>query len=115
MPEITPVQATTIQCSSLTQDDIARMPKSSVSLMTKVSADTFESDNNESHTLRNTIIGLIIAAAAIVGLKHCSFMKVEANDAGFMAKYVKKPVTKLGEWIEWPFVKVANMVKGDKS
>jgi len=114
MTEIKPIQSTQIPCSALTQDDITRLPKNSVSVAANQAADTFESEKQESHALRNTIIGIILAAGAIVGLKHCSFMKFDANDAGFMTKYIKKPISTLGGWIEWPFVKVAKMIKGEK-
>ena len=99
--------------SQLTQNDITRLPKhaiqpQTISQVRDMRPDTF-GENKESHTLRNTIIGLAVAAAAIVGIKHWganSFLKIQ--DANNMKWYdhIKKWTTKLGDWIEYPFVKL---------
>ena len=99
----------------LTSSDITRLPQGAISATSQTAApqaaapqalteDTFGEQPKESHTLRNTIIGLVIAAAAIVGLKHCKFMQV--SDPANMKWYdhPKQWINKLGEWIEKPFV-----------
>ncbi|MCQ2957928.1 MAG: hypothetical protein MJ180_03385 [Candidatus Gastranaerophilales bacterium] len=114
IPEIKTVTPGATPSASLTQEDITRMPKSFTPGAQGLEADTFET-KKESHAVRNTIIGLLIAAAAIVGLKHCGFMKVEEGSTKFLDKWIKKPINKLGEWIEWPFVWVKNKFSSGKA
>ncbi len=115
MPTVTPIH------SPLTDNDITRLPKGQMpphqSIPIPVSgADTVElSGTDKSHTMRNTIIGLVIAAAAIVGLKHCSFMQIKDVSNMKWYDHIKSWNNKLGEWIEKPFVWTYNKIRGTKS
>lgn len=113
MPAITPVSH-----SPLTQQDITRMPQSAGKPdalkqgIPTMPSDTYGSGDQKSHTLRNTIIGLVIAAAAIVGLKHCSFMQIKDVSNMKWYDHIKSWNNKLGGWIEKPFVWTYKTVKG---
>ena len=114
MPTITPVSH-----SPLTDSDITRLPQGAVNsavghdqIITAMPHDTYGYGVPESHTLRNTIIGLVVAAAAIVGLKHCSFMQVKDVSNMKWYDHIKSWNNKLGGWIEKPFVWTYKTVKG---
>ena len=112
MPVITPIH------SPLTDSDITRLPQGTINMphaaaIQNLSADTAEiSGKNKSHSLRNTIIGLVIAAAAVVGLKHCSFMEVKNINDMKWYDHIKSWNNKLGEWIEKPFKWICNKFSG---
>ena len=120
MPGITPVSH-----SPLTDTDITRLPQSAVkndSRQEQIAAmpsDSYGYGVSQSHTLRNTIVGLIVAAAAIVGLKHCSFMQIKDVSNMKWYDHIKSWNNKLGGWIEKPFVwtykKVSGLFGGNKA
>ena len=113
MTDIKPIQTSqTTQAAStgLSQEDITRLPKNYNTSSSGLQADAYESQQ-ESGKAKSTIMTVLLAAAAIVGLKHCGFMKVTPDSTGFIAKFIKKPIAAIGGIIEWPFVKLAGIFK----
>ncbi len=102
--------------SPLTQNDILRMPKnmsmSQAAVATK--ADAYAGGKKKS-SFFGKIVKLAVVAAAIVALKRFgqnSFLKVsDPNNMKFLDK-VKNGIVKLGGWIETPFIKGYNSLKG---
>jgi len=110
MTEIQPIQTQQLNPSALSQEDIARLPKNYGIPSGGLQADTYESQQ-ESGKAKSIIVTALVAAAALVGLKHLPFMKVEKEATGFIAKFIKKPIAAVGGAIEWPFVKLAGIFK----
>jgi len=115
MPTVAPIH------SPLTDNDITRLPKGQMPVHQGVPTQGLRTDTVEIsgvdnyHTLRNTVIGLVIAAAAVVGLKHCSFMQIKDVSNMKWYDHIKSWNNKLGEWIEKPFVWAYNKIRGVKS
>lgn len=102
----------------LTQSDISRLPQGAAAQAAAqpaaaqgLTADVY-GEPKESHTLRNTIIGLVVAAGALVGLRHCGFIKnfKTGAEAKWYDSYIRKPIFVAGDYIQkgvlWPYNKV---------
>ena len=111
MTDVQPIQTATTNSTSLSQEDITRLPKNYNIPSTGLQADTYEAHQDSSEKTKSIIMTVLLAAAAIVGLKHCGFMKVSSESTGFIANFIKKPIAKIGGIIEWPFVKLAGIFK----
>ena len=104
-----------VQHSPLTQSDITRMPKSAMAAATTagLAADSYTSTKKSS--FGKTILKLGMLAAAVVALKRFgqnTFLKVaDPANMQFLDK-VKTGIVKLGGWIETPFIKGYNYLKG---
>ena len=114
MTDIKPITTAPIQqtaTTGLSNEDITRLPRNYDIPATGLQADTYESSNGK----RGIIMPILLAAAAVVGLKHCGFMKVTPESTGFIANFIKKPIAKVGGIIEWPFVKLMELFKSSKA
>ena len=107
--------------SPLTQSDITRLPNSAQTAPTKAYPnDTYTPNSSKKSTWKGIVAGIIIAAAAIVGLKYLgknSFLDISAlkdtkfADMKFMEK-AKYAFVKAADYIEYPFIKSYNFIKG---
>ena len=108
----------------LTTSDITRLPaqasQATVAQPTppaSVNVKTYEvyEEPKNSHGFLKTILLLGALAGGIVALKRFNVIKpiAKTEDMKFIDK-AKNGVLKLAEWIEYPFVKLANHFKTDK-
>ncbi len=113
-----PVNA--VSHSTLTQNDITRLPYNA-SPAAKVSSqpDAYVASEKKTNW-KGIVAGIVIAAAAIVGLKHLgkkSFLDVSAlkdtkfGDLKFTEK-LRVGFVKVADGIEYPFVKAYNFITG---
>jgi len=106
--------------SPLTQSDITRLPYNAQTASTKAYPnDTYTPNSNKKSIWKGIVAGVVIAAAAIVGLKYLgknSFLDISAlkdtkfADMKFMEK-AKYSFVKIADYIEYPFIKSYNFIK----
>ena len=107
--------------SPLTQSDITRLPyNAKATAVANYSNDTYDPTTSKKSNWKGIVAGIVIAAAAIVGLKYLgknSFLDISAlkdtkfADMKFLEK-AKFAFVKLADGIEYPFVKSYNFIKG---
>lgn len=97
--------------SPLTQNDITRMPRSAADVAVAPQAagtDTYQpTTEKKSGTLGKVLLGLAVAAAAIVGVKRFApnwVNNVDVNNPGIMGK-IKNAISWTADKIELPFLK----------
>lgn len=102
--------------SPLSPSDISRLPQGAAPQLQPSATQGLQEDTYgepKSNTLRNTLIGVVVAAAALVGLKRWggSLVKFDPNNMKWY-DHIKKVVVTTADYIEKPFIWTYSKVKG---
>lgn len=100
--------------SPLTTTDITRLPSSAAPIAQAapqtLTEDTFEPQQKKTSFLTKAVITVVgLAAVAVVLKRFCpNLLKIDAN-APKWTDNIKKGITKVADWAEWPFIKIKNL------